>query len=129
MGYFSELDFLNKESYEDKSYPSFDMQLTWRYEDLMERYHELLDTDAPAVDDDYFSIDDYRYAPVGCFRTIAHVYRALEIAKEDLETKCNIVVNDDGSFERKSEEETDPNQMTIFEIVIYTEIFSLKIAA
>ena len=129
MGYYSELDFLNKESYEDKSYPSFDTQLTWRYEDLMDRYHELVELDAPITNDDYFSVDDYRYAPVKCFRTVVHVYRALEIAKEDLETKCDIIVNEDGSFEKKNEEEADPNQMTIFEIVICPEILSLKIAA
>ena len=113
MGYFSELDFLNKENYEDKSYPSFDAQLMWRYEDLMDRYHELLELDAPATNDDYFSADDYRYAPAGCFHTLTHVWQALEIAKEDLETKCDITANENGSFERKSEE-AEPNQMTIY---------------
>ena len=118
MGYYSELDFLNKESYEDQSYPSFDTQLMWRYEDLMDRYHELLEADAPLTGDDYYSKDDYRYAPIEYFQTITHVWRALEIVKEDLETKCNIIVNEDGSFEKKGEEESDPNQITIYELTL-----------
>lgn len=129
MGYFSELDLVRKEEYADRSYHGFDEQLLWRYEDLRDRYLELLDAEAPCFGDDYFSADDYRYAPVEYFKIIADVYRAMEFSKEDLETKCNIIVNEDGSFERKSEEEPDPNQMTIFEIVLLPTWFQLVTTA
>ena len=129
MGYFSELELVRKEEYADQSYHGFEEQLLWRYEDLRDRYFTLLDSDAPCIGDDYFSCDDYRYAPVEYFTTLRDVWRALEIAKEDLESKCGIVVRDDGSIENAKDDDEDPDQMTIFEIVIYTEIFSLKIAA
>ena len=38
MGYFSELDLINRENYTDRSYHGFEEQLLWRYEDLKERY-------------------------------------------------------------------------------------------
>ena len=118
MGYFSELDLTKKEEYIDRSYHGFEEQLLWRYEDLRDRHFTLLDSDAPCVGDDYFSADDYRYAPVEYFKTIADVYRAMEIAKEDLETKCNIIVRDDGSIENAEDDDEDPDQITIFEIVL-----------
>ena len=118
MGYFSELDLTRKEEYADRSYHGFEEQLLWRYEDLRDRYLELLDTDAPCVGDDYFSKDDYRYAPIGCFRTIEDIYRAMKIAKEDLESECGIVVEEEGSFDNKREEEFDPDQITIYELSV-----------
>ena len=129
MGYFSELDLTKKEEYIDRSYHGFEEQLLWRYEDLRDRYFTLLDSDAPCVGDDYFSADDYRYAPVEYFKTIADVYRAMEIAKEDLETKCNIIVRDDGSIENVEDDDEDPDQITIFEIVFLPTWFQTAIAA
>ncbi len=129
MGYFSELDLTKKEEYIDRSYHGFEEQLLWRYEDLRDRYFTLLDSDAPCVGDDYFSADDYRYAPVEYFKTIADVYRAMEIAKEDLETKCNIIVRDDGSIENVEDDDEDPDQITIFEIVLLPTWFQTATAA
>lgn len=128
MGYFSELDLTRKTEYVDRSYHGFEEQLLWRYEGLRERYFTLLDSGAPCVGDEYFSADDYRYAPVECFRTIADVYHAMEIAKEDLESKCNLIVRDDGSIE-KAEDDEDPNQLTIFEIVLLPTWFQTAVAA
>ena len=128
MGYFSELDLIAKEESTDRSYHGFEEQLLWRYEDLKDRYRELLDSGAPTSGDDYFSKDDYRYAPIEYFVTLADVYRAMEIAKEDLETKCDIVARDDGSIENKDEEE-DPNQITVFEIVLLPTWFQTAVAA
>lgn len=129
MGYFSKLDIAKKEENIDHSYHGFEEQLLWRYEDLKERYLALLDADAPCVGDDYFSADDYRYAPVACFGTIEDVYRAMEIAKEDLRDKCNIVVREDGSIENAEDDEEDPDQLTMFEIVLLPTWFQTAAAA
>ena len=127
MGYFSELDLIAKEEYADPSYHGFEEQLLWRYEDLKDRYRELLDSGAPTSGDDYFNRDDYRYAPIEYFTTLTDVYRAMEIAKEDLEIKCDIIVREDGSIESK-EEEDDPNQLTMFEIVLLPTWFQTAVA-
>ncbi len=129
MGYFSDLDLGRKEEYVDRSYHGFEEQLLWRYEDLRDRYFTLLESDAPCVGDDYFGADDYRYAPIEYFKTIEDVYRAMEFAKEDLETKCNIIVRDDGSIENVEDDDEDPDQITIFEIVLLPTWFQTATAA
>ena len=129
MGYFSELDLVRKKEYAGQSYHGCEEQLLWRYEDLRDRYFTLPDSDAPCIGDDYFSADDYRYAPVEYFTTLRDVWRALEIAKEDLESKCGIVVRDDGSIENGDEEEPDPNQLTVFEFVLLPTWFQTAVAA
>ena len=128
MGYFSALGLIAKEEYADRSYHGFEEQLLWRYEDLKDRYQALLNIDAPTCGDDYFSKDDYRYAPIEYFTTLADVYHAMEIAKEDLEEKCNIIVREDGSIENKDDEE-NPNQITMFEIVLLPTWFQTAVAA
>ena len=129
MGYLSKLNTTMNEEYADQSYHGFEEQLLWRYEDLKNRCSELLDSNAPCTDDCHFSIVDYRYAPVEYFKTIADVYRATEIAKEDLWSKCKITVKDDGSIENAEEDEEDPDQITIFEIVLLPTWFQTAVAA
>ena len=129
MGYFSELDLIAKEEYADRSYHGFEEQLLWRYEDLKDRYRELLDSGAPMFGDDYFSKDDYRYAPIEYFTTLADVYHAMEITKEDLAAKCDIIVREDSTIENKDNEEEDPNQITVFEIVLLPTWFQTAVAA
>jgi hypothetical protein len=128
VGYFSELDLTRKTEYVDRSYHGFEEQLLWRYEDLKNRYQALLNSGAPTSDDNYFNKDDYRYASVDYFTTLSDVYRAMEIAREDLETKCDIIVPEDGNIESKDEEE-DPNQLTMFEIVLLPIWFQTAVAA
>ena len=128
MRYFSENQIELQDKYSDQSYHGFEDQLLWRYEDLKDRYLELLDIDAPASGDDYFTTDDYRYAPTHCFKTIRDVWRAMEIAKEDLAAKCDIIVCEDGAIENKDNEE-DPNQITMFEIVLLPTWFQTAAAA
>ncbi len=128
MGYFSKSDLAHKEKYIDRSYHGFEEQLLWRYEDLKDRYRELLNSDAPVTDDDRFTRNDYRYYPIAYFTTIEDVYRAMEIAKEDLESKCGIIVREDGSIENKDEEE-DSNRITMFEIVLLPTWFQTAVAA
>ena len=129
MGYFSELDLTRKTEYVDRSYHGFEEQLLWRYEDLKNRYQVLLNGGAPTSGDNYFSKDDYRYTPVDYFTTLSDVYRAMEIAREDLETKCDITVREDGSIAKKDDDEEDPNQITMFEIVLLPTWFQTAVAA
>ena len=128
MGYFSEKQIESQDKYLDRSYHGFEEQLLWRYEDLKDRYLELLDMDAPISGDDYFTTDDYRYAPIHYFETIRDVWRAMELAKEDLAGKCDIIVHEDGSIENKDDEE-DANQITTFEIVLLPTWFQTAAAA
>ena len=129
MGYFTELDLINRENYTDRSYHGFEEQLLWRYEDLKERYSLLSREGAPMHGDDYFSKNDYRYAPLECFNTLSDVYRAMEIAKEDLEEKCDIIIDDDGNVVECTEEEDDPNQLSLFEVVLLPTWFQTAVAA
>ena len=129
MGYFSENQIESQNKYLDRSYHGFEDQLLWRYEDLKDRCLELLDIDAPASGDDYFTTDDYRYAPINYFKTICDVWRAMEIVKEDLATKCDIIVCEDGTVKNKDNEEEDPNQITVYEIVLLPTWFQTAVAA
>ena len=129
MGYFSENQIELQDKYSDQSYHGFEDQLLWRYEDLKDRYLELLDMDAPISGDDYFTTDDYRYAPTYCFKTIRDVWRAMEIAKEDLAAKCNIIVHEDVSIENKDNDDEDPDQITMIEIVLLPTWFQTAAAA
>jgi hypothetical protein len=129
MGYFSELDSINRENYTDRSYHGFEEQLLWRYEDLKERYSLLSREGAPINGDDYFSKNDYRYAPLECFNTLSDVCRAIEIAKEDLEEKCDMIIDDDGNVVECTEEEDDPNQISLFEVVLLPTWFQTAVAA
>ena len=129
MGYFSELDLINRENYTDRSYHGFEEQLLWRYEDLKERYSLLSREGAPMHGDDYFSKNDYRYAPIECFNTLSDVYRAMEIAKEDHEEKCDMIIDDEGNVVECAEEEDDPNQLSLFEVVLLPTWFQTAVAA
>ena len=129
MGYFSELDLGRKEEYADRSYHGFEEQLLWRYEDLLQKCKEFSRLDVPVTSDDYFSKDDYRYTPVEYFTTFRDIWRALEVAKEDLENKCGIVVRDDGSIENAEDDDEDPDQITVFEIVLLPTWFQTAVAA
>ena len=128
MGYFSKSELTHKEKHIDQSYHGFEEQLLWRYEDLKDRYRELLNMGAPVTGDDHFSRDNYRYYPIASFTTIEDVYCAMEIAKEDLEDKCGIIVRDDGSVEYKDEAD-DPDQISIVEIVLLPKWFRTVAAA
>ena len=129
MGCFSEFDLINRENYIDRSYHGFEEQLLWRYEDLKERYSRLLRVNAPVHGDDYFNKNDYRYSPIDCFNTLSDVYRAMEIAKEDLEAKCDMIIDDDGNVVECTEEEDDPNQVSLFEVVLLPTWFQTAVAA
>ena len=118
MGYFSEQNLKIQEEYIDRSYFAFEEQLLWRYEELKERYLALRETDEPIFGDDSLGTDDYRYAPMECLLTTDDVWRAMEIAKKDLEEKCGIIVQTEDGEEEEVTEMQDCAQMTIFEIAL-----------
>ena len=107
MGYFSEQSIIEETHFEDYSYPSFDGQLLWRLDDLSDRYAELVELDAPCFGEDHYTNDDYRYAPVECFETLADVARAIEIAKADLECNCLIIIDDKDKVDEKKRVKLD----------------------
>ena len=129
MSYFSELDLEMKEDYTDRSYHGFEEQLLWRYEDLKERYSHLSREGAPINGDDYFTKNDYRYAPLECFNTLSDVYCAMEIVKEDLEEKCGIVIDDEANPKEAIDEEKDENQISLFEVVLLPSWLQTAVAA
>lgn len=87
MGYFS--DF---EREEDRSYPSPEKQLLWRLDDLRNQLEFLIEEGACYRSGIRLSDTDIRYAIPEYFDTIADVERAIMLAKEDLELRHGIVV-------------------------------------
>ena len=116
MGYFSELDIENRENYRDESYRSFDEQLAWRYEELQDRYEELLGKGTPAVGEDRFSKNDYLYASVKCLRSLSDVYHAMEAVKEALGISSDAILN--GGFDSLPSEDVNPDQISFFEVLV-----------
>ena len=115
MGYFSEQSILEEYELEDHRYPSFDSQLLWRLDDLNDRYSELIEQNAPCYGEDHYTNDDYRYAPVECFETLADVARAIEIAKANLECECLVAIDDkDDVCDEIFGDETAPLQLKMF---------------
>ncbi len=132
MGYFSDLDLNKRENQESLGYQSLKDQLVDRYEALRDRIAEPFNQYAFSMDNDdlYFSRSDYRYAPIECFKSAYDVERALDIVIEDLEEKCGVVVRDDGTLGDSDDEyETDPNQISIFEIVCLSPLLGGAVAA
>ena len=118
MGYFSELNIEMNENRTDRSYLSYDEQLLSRYEDLKDRYSELKSLDAPTVSDDYFSKSDCLYAPIDCFNSLCDVRFAIDTVKEYLQAKCDVAVDSGDEDCTDNEHDEDPNQITLFEVVL-----------
>ena len=115
MGYFSEQSIIEETQFEDRSYPSFGSQLLWRLDDLNDLYAELVELDAPCYGEDRYTNDDYRYAPVECFETLADVARAIEVVKAELEYNCEIVIEDEeDAFNEIFEDTTNLSQLKMF---------------
>ena len=68
--------------------------------------------------EDSFSKNDYRYAPIECFNTLSEVRCAMEITREDLKERCGVTIDCDGNVTDCGEEEKDPNQISLFEVVL-----------
>ena len=90
MGYFSELNLEIKENHTSRGYYSVENQLVSRFSELKDRYFNLLSIDAPYTSEDFFTHQDFCYAPVECFESIEDVYRALEATASAIDSSCDI---------------------------------------
>ena len=124
MGYFSDLDLIQNE---DRSYYGFEEQLLARYADLEARYDELLRADAPTYDGEYLSRDDLKYAPVSYFGSLSAVRRAMDVARRELEEGCGITP--EGIAPHAEKDEVDPNQLSIFEVIVIPHRIARPVAA
>lgn len=87
MGYYSELAIDNI-YHEDDSYPSYEMQLRWRIEDLNSRLYDILH-DKHGITGNYYmgshySKDDFADAPPEYFNSISDILTAIAVAEERL---------------------------------------------
>ena len=87
MGYFSELD-INNTCYEDHSYPSPEMELRWRIEDLRNRLDEITNGEYGITAHYFmgcqFSKDNLAFAPPEYFSRASDIIDAIAIAEEKL---------------------------------------------
>ena len=128
MGYFSDLDLNERGMREESRCPSQKDMLLCRYNDLCERYEELLSCDAPTFGDEYFGKSDYLYAPIECFNTLRDVRCAMDIAAEELEARFKFFVGKASAERIEDPEEEDPNQIT-FELVFLPILHDFSVAA
>ena len=122
MGYFSELDI----TLQEENYYEFKDLLIDRYEELKNRYFEMLDNDAPCSGENFYSKSEYLYSPIQHFDTIRDIYNAMEIIKEELNSRYDIEI--DEKFSEEKNEESDSEQLTMFEIVLLPTWFQTAAA-
>ena len=90
MSYFSR-EATNKYCQDDCSYPSPEVQLCWRLEELKVRYEELIDEDSAYKNPLILMEDDLRYALPEHLHSIRHIKAAIELAEFDLRDKYGII--------------------------------------
>lgn len=122
MGYFSELDI----TLQEENHYEFKDLLIDRYEELKNRYFEMLDNDAPSSSENFYSKSEYLYSPIQHFDTICDIYSAMEIIKEELKSRYGIEIDKKSSEEKN--EESDSEQLTMFEIVLLPTWFQTAAA-
>lgn len=87
MGYYSELAIDNI-YHEDDSYPSYEMQLRWRIEDLNSRLYDILHNKYGITGNYYmgshYTKDDFAYVPPEYFSSISDILTAIAVAEEKL---------------------------------------------
>lgn len=124
MGYYSELAI--EENYrEDHSYPSPEMQLRWRIEDLKSRLEDILGGSYGVTAHYYmgcrFSKEDLAYAPPEYFSRVSDIMTAISIAEE----KLTAMEAEDFDIQLKEttvpEIEEIPGQLTIWDISIESQ--------
>ena len=102
----------------DWSYPSPEIQLLWRLDDLQDRLEELVAKDAPYRDGYIYSEDDIRYALPEHLFDIGKVERAIELAKDDLVNKYGLPDPDIFIFgDSEIVAEDCARQITLFELL------------
>ena len=89
MGYYTNLAAAFRDEDSDYGYPSPEMELFWRMDDLESRLEELRIKNA-CYESHITVPDDIRYALPEHLCTISEVKRALEFARNDLREKYGI---------------------------------------
>lgn len=120
MGYYSELA-IEDTCREDYSYPSPEMQLWWRIEDLKIRLKEIAGGSYGVTAHYYmgcrFSKEDLAYTPPEYFSRVTDIMAAISIAEEKLALmeaeKSNIQLKET----TMPEIEEIPGQLTIWDIL------------
>lgn len=121
MGYFSNLAIDKEEqaTYEDHSYPSPEMQLQWRIEDLFNRLEELhhgrYNQETVDYSDCRLSRADIEYALPEHLSNVDDIITAIAIAKYKLQRTFS-----EDQYEETNVTEKDdvlPGQITIWEYV------------
>lgn len=120
MGYYSELAI--EDTYrEDYSYPSPEMQLRWRIEDLKSRLEDIAGGSYGVTAHYYmgcrFSKEDLAYAPPEYFSRASDIMTAISIAEE----KLTAMEAEESDIQLKEitvpEIEEIPGQLTIWDIL------------
>ena len=120
MGYYSELAI--EDVYrEDYSYPSPEMQLRWRIEDLKSRLEDIARGSYGVTAHYYmgcrFSIENLAYAPPEYFSRASDIMTAITIAEE----KLAVMEAEESDIQLKEttvlEIEEIPEQLTIWDIL------------
>ena len=119
--YFSELA-IDNDYYEDYSYPSPEMELRWRIDDLKERLDEISKGNYGITAHYFmgcqFSDEDLTYTPPEYFSRASDILAAISIAEEKiaaLEQKEVIAEIDDGV--NGYQDESIPGQLTIWDFM------------
>ena len=89
MSYFSR-EYANKYYEDDLSYPSPEMHLRWRLDELKMRYDELADEDFAYKNPLILMEDDLRFVLPEHLYSIRHIKAAIELAEFDLMEKYGI---------------------------------------
>ena len=120
MGYYSGLAL--EDTYcEDHSYPSPEMQLRWRLDDLKIRLGDIVGGSYGVIAHYYmgcrFSKEDLAYAPPEYFSRVSDIMTAISIAEE----KLALMEAEESEFQLKEsnvpEMEEIPGQLTILDIL------------
>lgn len=120
MGYYSELAIENTYR-EDYSYPSPEMQLRWRIEDLKSRLEDIAGGNYDVTAHYYmgcrFSKDDLAYTPPEYFSRASDIMIAITIAEE----KLAVMEAEESDIQLKEttvpEIEETPGQLTLWDML------------
>lgn len=120
MGYYSELA-IDDIYREDHSYPSPELQLKWRIEDLRSRLEDISKGKNGIIAHWYtgfrYSKDDLSYTPPECFCRKSDIMDAITIAEEKLALIMAEEIEQIEIGKRETQTEDLPGQITIWDIL------------
>lgn len=121
-GIFSELD-IDNDYYEDYSYPSPEMELRWRIEDLKDRLDEISKGNYGVTAHYFmgcqFSEEDLAYTPPEYFSRASDILAAITIAEDKIAAseEKEIIADIDNEIDG-DHNESIPGQLTIWDFMI-----------